>query len=380
MTLIWVGAVSFCAGAVLMYFLRGRMQSEFKLAASEALEKVNQQFLNSAIKDLRQVKTEADASLGLKNQEISDSFKEITSKIEDYQERVRRFEDERGTLHVQMQGALRQVLDAEQAMRSETAGLKRVLTSSTGVRGKWGERILLEILEQNQLVRGIHFDTQATFSGMAESDGRPDFVIHLPGNKRLIIDSKEVTGEYALAQDTDDVEKQKEHYARLVQNIRNQVTRLGRKEYQALVDSDIQYVIMFIPSEAAIRAAFATDPGIFEEASSKKVIMASPMTIMPLIYLIANNWKQYQLASNAKELGVAVEQLGDRLYNFVGHLKNLQEGIQKCADSWNGAVGSWEKRVSPQIEKVKSLGGSLKDSEELASIEPALRELPEKSV
>ncbi len=408
MIFLWVGIASFFVGAILAYFfqaskistlaerasqldalvaseraLRDKMQNEFKFAASEALEKANQQFLNSAIKDLRQVKTEADASLDLKNKEISGSFQEIRSKIEEYQERVRRFEDERGTLHTQLQGTLRQVLDAEQAMRSETAGLKRVLTSSTGVRGQWGERILLEILEQNQFVQGIDFETQETFTsevGGLTGDARPDFVLKLPGNKRLIVDSKAVIGEYTLAQDTDDPIKQKEHYLKLVQNIRNEFTRLSRKDYQALVDSDVPYVIMFIPSEGAIRAAFSTDPEIFEEASAKKVIMASPMTIIPLIFLISNSWKQYRMAANAKELGVAVEQLGDRLYSFVGHLKSLQDGIQKCADSWNGAVGSWEKRVSPQIERVKGLGGSLKESEELTAIEPALRQLPEKAV
>jgi DNA recombination protein RmuC len=407
MTLVWAACASFLIGAALAYLiqasriaklteravhletlaasersLRDKMQNEFKLAASEALQSANQQFLDSAIKDLRQVKTEADASLDLKNKEISGSFQEIKQRIDEYQERVRKFEDERSTLHTQLQGTLRQVLDAEQAMRSETAGLKRVLTSSAGVRGKWGESTLIGILEQNQKECGIDFWTQESYSaesGCGDPDGRPDFVIRLRDNKRLIIDSKAVIGEYVLAQDTDDPEKQKEHYKKLVQNIRGEFTRLSRKEYQSMVDSSVPYVIMFIPSEAAIRAAFAEDPTIFEEASSKKIIMASPMTIIPLIYLIANSWKQYRMAANAKELGGAVEQLGDRLFSFVGHLKDLQSGIQKCADSWNGAVGSWEKRVTPQIDKVKNLGGSLKETEELSSVEPVLRQIPDKT-
>ncbi len=363
--------------AVQSELLNQKLQNEFKLAASEALRVANEQFLSSAIKDLRQVKTEADESLHLKNQEIAASFKEVREKIDGYQDRLRKFEDERGSLYTKMESALKQVLDAENSVRSETAGLKRVLTTSSGVRGQWGEKVLLEILEQSNLVRGIHFETQVSFSAEGENDARPDFIIHRPGGKRLIIDSKEVASEYVLAQEEDDVDRQKEHYQKLVQNIRSNFIRLSRKEYQSFLDEDVRYVVMFIPSESAIRAAFATDPGIFDEASQRKVIIASPMTIMPLIYLVANSWQQHRLANNARELGTVVEELGERLFKFIGYLKNIRDGIEKTADSWNKAVGSWEKRVSPQIDRVKNLGGRLRETEELSSVHPDLRRSPE---
>ncbi|MBI2094566.1 MAG: DNA recombination protein RmuC [Candidatus Omnitrophica bacterium] len=355
--------------------LTQKLQNEFRLAASEELRAAGEQFLSAAIKDLRQVKTEADESLHLKNQEISLSFSQIRSKIEEYQARVRNFEDERGALYAKLESALKQVLEAEQAVRSETVGLKRALTTGSGVRGKLGERALLDILEQNELTAGIHFDTQVTLGTGDGADVRPDFVVKLPGDKHLVIDSKEVTGEYVLAEECEDEERRREHYRKLVQNIRENFMRLSRKEYQSFVDSDVPYVVMFIPSEAAIRAAFATDPGLFEEAYRRKVIMASPMTILPLIHLVKYSWRQQGITKNAVELGAVVGELGDRLCHFMGYLKNVRDGIQKSADSWDKAVGSWDRRVSPQLERVKDLGGRLKEPEELEAIRADLRQI-----
>ncbi len=351
-----------------------RIKTEFKAAATETLQKSAEQFLTSAMKDLRQVKTETDESVAKQKQEITHSVADMKTKLDEYHQLARKFEQERAGMYGKLDQSLTQVFNAEQALRMETSSLKKVLTSSTGVRGKWGEKVLLEILEQNNLVRGIHFDTQVVIEGAG--DVRPDFVIKLPGGKRLIVDSKEVAGEYVLAQETEDPALQQEHYGKLVTNIRNNVQSLSRKEYQDRLDADVPFVVMFIPSEAAIRAAFSTDPSIFQEASSKKVILASPMTIVPLIYLIAHGWQQQKLTENARVLGSAVEELGKRLAAFIGHLQNVGGGIKKASESWDKAVASWQTRITPQIERTKQLGGRIKDTEELSAVSSSVSILP----
>ncbi len=352
-----------------------RIKTEFKAAATETLQKSAEQFLTSAMKDLRQVKTETDESVAKQKQEITHSVAEMKTKLDEYHQLARKFEQERAGMYGKLDQSLTQVFNAEQALRMETSSLKKVLTSSTGVRGKWGEKVLLEILEQNNLVRGIHFDTQVIVAG-AGDEVRPDFVIKLPGGRKLIVDSKEVAGEYVLAQETEDPAIQREHYLKLVTNIRNNVQSLSRKEYQDRLDADVPFVVMFIPSEAAIRAAFSTDPSIFQEASAKKVILASPMTIVPLIYLIAHGWQQQKLTENARELGSAVEELGKRLAAFMGHLLNVGGGIKKASESWDKAVGSWQTRITPQIERTKQLGGKIKETEELTTISTSVVALP----
>src|SRR3989338_2208799 len=232
-----------------------KVQNAFKLTAVEALEKM---------------RADADRDIATNKNEISSLVVDMKSRLEDYGKKVDRFEAERQNLYGKLDQQLSDVLNAEQSIRIETASLKRALTASSGVRGIWGQSVLQEILEQNNLVAGVHFETQVSFSGEVANDSRPDFVINLPGGRKLIIDCKEVAGEYLLAQETDDLERQKEHYTRLVQNIRTNFIKLSRKEYQQYLDPNVPYVIMFIPNEAAIRAAFATDSGIFKEASERR--------------------------------------------------------------------------------------------------------------
>ncbi|MBI5135304.1 DNA recombination protein RmuC [Candidatus Uhrbacteria bacterium] len=354
-----------------------RIRTEFKAAATETLQKSAEQFLTTAMKDLRQVKTETDDSVGRQKQEIAHTVAEMKTKLEEYQKLVVQFEKERTTIYGRLGESMNQVLNAERQLWAETSSLKKVLTSSSGVRGKWGEHVLQEILEQNDLVRGIHYDTQVAVGGEnGMDDVRPDFVVRLAGGKKLIIDSKEVAGEYVLAQETEDPNAQREHYQKLVANIRSNVQLLSRKEYQERLDADVPFVVMFIPSEAAIRAAFATDPAIFQEAVTKKVILASPMTVIPLIQLIRHSWQQQKLAENARVLGSAVEELGRRLAAFVGHLQGVGGGIRKAAEGWEKAVNSWQTRVFPQIERTRNLGGKIKETEQLEGVTLSSSRLP----
>lgn len=349
-----------------------KLRGEFRLAASDALKNTAEQFLSTAIRDLRQVKTEADASIEGKKTAIESSVEDMKKRLEDTQKLLRSFEENRREMHGKLDQSLAQVLSAENAIRLEAGALRKALTSSIGVRGKWGEQVLEEILEQSGLVKGVGFESQVSMEGEA-GDSRPDFVLKLPGGKRLAIDSKEVTGEYLLAQETEDPARQKEHYERLVYNIRSNFIKLGRKEYQDRLDKDVPFVVMFIPSEAAIRAAFATDPSLFQEATSRRVVLASPMTIIPLIHLIKHSWQKQTLAENALELGNAVSILGDRLAVFMGHLNGIRGGLKKALEGWNDAAASWQSRVTPQIEKARTLGGKLKEAEEPSPVEVTVR-------
>ncbi len=352
---------------------REKLENEFKLAASETLQRTAEQFLVTAIKDLRQVSTEAGQGIASDKKEIEHTVLEMRSRLEDYQKALKKIEEDRLLMYGNLEKSLTQVLEAEQSIRTEASVLKKVLTSSSGVRGSLGEMVLQQILEQNGLVKGIGFQTQESHTGDANNDLRPDFVVNLPGGKRLVIDSKEVAGEFLLAMESEDESGRKEHTQKLVQNIRNNFNRLSRKEYQLQVDPEIPFVVMFISSEGAIRAAFGADPTLYREALEKKVFLASPMTLIPLIQLVKYGWQQYRLANNARELGEIIEDLGNKLWTFIGHLKNVRDGIQKSADAWDGAVSCWDKRVLPKIQKAKDAGAKLKDAEILTPIETKIR-------
>ena len=367
MPLFLAALAGFALGAFLTYvFMAVRaVRLTERANAMEALRGYAEQFQAIAIRDLRQVKTETDESIEKKKMEIEHSVSHMKSRLEECLKTLRDSDKEWGQMGTRIEKSLTQVLDAEQAIRMETSALKRALTTSVGIRGSLGEMILQQILEENGFVKGINYQTQVTLPADGQGEGRPDFIIHLPGGKRLVIDAKEVGGEYHLAQETEDPEKRKAHYEKLVGNIRDNFTRLGRKEYQSLLDPDIPFVVMFISSESAIRAAFQTDTELYRDASSKKVFLASPMTVIPLIQLIKHSWQQHQFAENARDLAEVIAVLWDRLAAFVGHLKNFEEGIFKMNDHWHKALNSWQTRVAPQLDKAKSMGARLKDMPEL---------------
>jgi len=371
--------VGFIAGGVFVFFIRAARIAQLEerlnnlqslLTAEQTLkEKLQSEFKLAALESLREVKTEAGEDIDSHKKEISSSVADMKAKIDECQRVIKEFELGRVKGAERLETSLSQIFQAEQSIRMETSALRRAFTTGSGVRGSLGEMVLQQILEENGMVKGSSFDTQVTLSGEAGNDSRPDFVIYLPDGKRLAIDSKEMAVEYLLAQETDDPEEKKQHLQKLIQNIRNNFMRLSRKEYQALLDPEVPYVVMFISNEAASREALSSDPTLWREALAKKVILASPMTIVPLLQLIKISWQQHQLANNARELGGVVEVLGDRLYAFVGHLKNFQDGLAKMNEHWRKAVGSWQARVAPQIEKAKSMGGMFKDTPELTEID-----------
>ena len=139
-------------------------------------------------------------------------------------------------------------------------------------------------------------------------------------------------------------------------------------------------MVLFVPSEAAIRAAFDVDPELFQWAMDRKVFLSSPATILPLIMLIAHGWKQYRLSEKAAELSRIVEQVGDRLETFVKRLSKVQTGLDQATRAWNEAIDkSWNGNQSIQksLEKARELGGNLTAVTELTTLEHQARTIEE---
>ncbi len=349
-----------------------KLADAFKSLAAEALAQNNRGFLTLAEEKMRGLKTEADQNIDKNRAEISVSVADMKARLEECQTSIRSFEGERRQLYGRLEQSMSQILSTEQQLRVETSALRNALTSSAGTRGSFGEMILEQLLQDNGFVNGVHYETQVRMGDDGES--RPDFVVNVPGNRKLIIDSKEVAGEFVLAHETEDPSKRREHLDKLAQNIRSNYVRLCKRDYLSqMKDQALPFVVMFISNESALRDVLQHDPTIFREACDKKIYLASPLSVIPLIHLVGYAWQQHQLAANAKELGDTVEELGNRLATFVKHLSAMRDGVDKTAESWEKALASWDRRVAPQIEKARTLGGRLKETEPLLPLETRMR-------
>jgi DNA recombination protein RmuC len=181
----------------------------------------------------------------------------------------------------------------------------------------------------------------------------------MPGGLRLAIDSKANLDEFIKATEEKQIDKQEEYIKQFISKLKSRVKALSSKEYQKYLDKSIPYVIMFIPGEAAVRAALQHDTDLYKEAQKMKVMLASPVTIMPLILLIAHAWKQHKAGENAIKLSEEVIDLGTRLKSFFNHFSDIGSNLSRATNKFNSAVGSFDMKVYPKIEQINNLGGNI---------------------
>ena len=341
-----------------------KLEIHFKAVAGEVIKTQSKDFLD----EFEKARKIHNSDIENKEKGFEKIVDGLSKSMETVKDKMTEFEKER----VQQFGALgesiKSVLSEGVKMHDAVFSLKSVLSSASAVRGRWGELLLKTILEQSDLNEGVIFQTQETIAG-ENSNLRPDVIITLPDGMKLAIDSKASLEEFFKAVEENDVDKKKEHITRLAQNIRGHIKDLSSKEYQTHLDKRVPYVVMFIPSEAAIRAVVEEDMGIYREAQEKKVMLASPATIMPLLSLIAHAWRQQATVENASVLAKEINDLGSRLKTFFGHIIGIGSSLSNATKKFNDAASSWDLRVSPKIEQINLLGGNMQLDSQISQIE-----------
>jgi DNA recombination protein RmuC len=348
-----------------------KLKDQFSLIAQEVMNR-NMEAQTKALQNQNTV------DLDKKKQEFNQSFEEIKSTLKNTGEKIQLFEKERVDQYAKIEKQIQTISQQEQKLIQETERLKSALTTSQSVRGRWGELVLRNILQQSGLVSGIDFEEQHNTSGTEGNTLKPDFVLRLPQSRQhLVIDSKASIFESYLESESMDTEAgRKVLHQDFAKRLRDRVKDLSGKEYQKHVSDSLPYVILFVPSESAIRAAFDVDTEIFQWSMERKVFLASPATILPLIMLIGHAWNQHRLSEKANELSQVVSQLGDRLENFVKRLARVQGGLETATKAWNEAIDkSWNgtQSVQKSIEKARELGGNIGEPPLLSPIESTTR-------
>ncbi|MDD5041707.1 MAG: DNA recombination protein RmuC [Candidatus Peribacteraceae bacterium] len=358
-----------------------KLSTTFKATAATVLQENAKQFTESAVKDLNVVKAETSGEVNKHKQDITTAISQLASKLDDANQKIAKFETERTTLYSSLNTQIQSLSEQEKQLITETGHLKSALTTSHSVRGRWGELVLRNILTACGLVEGIDYVEQKRVPTEDGKWEKPDFILKLPNSEnQLAIDAKTPLYDSYLESEkaTTDEEREKCHEA-YVEKLKERIKDLSSKEYDKYVSAAVPYVVMFIPSEAAIRAAFDTDPDLFKNAAAKRVVISSPATIIPLILVVASAWKQFKLSADALQLQKIVKELGSRLETFVDRLSTVQKGIEMAAGGWNEAIGkSWlgGQNVMKSFEKVKQLG-NLQEIKELSCVSSTLVALPE---
>jgi DNA recombination protein RmuC len=333
---------------------RARMHDELKAISVDVLAQTGDS-LAQRLTDQRRAEEERAAS------EMARRAEEFKGLVTPVQEKLGRMESEIGRLERerrQAQGELaqmvRQLNDGVGTLRQETGNLVSALKRPS-TRGSWGEIQLRNVVEMAGMVSHCDFVEQST---VQTDDGRlrPDMLVRLPGGKLIVVDSKVPLDAYLSALESTTDDDRELHIARHASQTREHITKLASKGYQHQFDSTPEFVVMFVPSDGIYQAALAADPALIEYGVQQHVLMATPTTLIGLLWAVHYGWRQELIAESARDIAESARELHRRLGRFVEPFAKVGRQLDSAVGAYNEAVGSFDRRVIPQVRKIEQAG------------------------
>jgi DNA recombination protein RmuC len=250
---------------------------------------------------------------------------------------------------------LGQLAQTQEQLRRATDGLQSSLRSPN-VRGKWGEIQLKRIVELAGMLEQCDFIEKPT--NTSEQGGRqtPDLIVRLPGNTSIVVDAKVPIDAYLAATNAKTEAERQDLMVAHARQVREHIRTLGGKEYWRQFQPSPEFVVMFLPLEPLLSAAFEHDGTLLEQAASLRVIPATPMTLLALLRAVSYGWSQQQIAKNAEEIQALGRELYERLATMTEHLEGVGRSIKQAADGYDRFIGSLETKVLPGARRFKELG------------------------
>ncbi|MEP0846164.1 MAG: DNA recombination protein RmuC [Phycisphaerae bacterium] len=285
--------------------------------------------------------------------QAEEKVKPLREALERFERQVQELERVRQSAYGRVSEQLETVSKTGQLLQRETSHLVTALRAPQ-VRGRWGELTLQRVVELAGLVQHCDFETQVS---VATDDGRlrPDMIVRLPGERRIVVDAKVSLDAYLDAVAAGDEAARRGALERHARQLREHMKRLADKAYWKQFERTPDFVVMFVPGESFFSAALEQDRTLIEDGIAERVILATPTTLIALLRTVAHGWQQHELLENAERIGHAAEELFKRVKTFADHLEDVGKALTKASESYNRAVSSWESRVVPAGRRVAAL-------------------------
>jgi DNA recombination protein RmuC len=352
-----------------------RLKDTFNALSADALKSNNQLFLELARKTLENLLTEAKGDLGKRQEAINGTIKPLKEALGQFQTRIRDIENAREQAYGGLRRHLEDLTRTHEHLQKETANLVTALKAPQ-VRGRWGEITLRRVVEVAGMSKYCDFEEQPSVE-TEEGRRRPDLIVKLPGSRTVVVDAKVPLKAYMDATESQDENNKQQALLRHAQAVKTHMQLLGSKAYWNQFSPSPDFVVLFLPGESFFSAALEQDRGLIEDGISRRVILATPTTLIALLRTVAYSWQQQQVAENAQRIWQAGTELFDRVYKFSEHLSKVRDGLNKATESYNAAIGSWISRVVPSARKLKELEAAPQEKEivEIGPIETPLRRI-----
>ncbi len=291
------------------------------------------------------------------DRELAATLSPLAGTLQRVEEQVRALERDRLTQLTELGTQI-------ETVRRQTGALAGALRAPTS-RGAWGEVQLRRVVEHAGMLDRVDFDVQVSGVGPEGQQVRPDLVVHLPGGKHVVVDAKAPLSAYLEASEDDagpanplgtgGPDRGRNAAERHARALRGHVDALAAKEYWRAFDPAPELVICFVPGESFLAAACAQDPSLLEHAMARRVVLATPTTLLTLLRTVAITWRSDVLSGSARQVVEVGRELYDRLSTLGTTTSRLGRSLERALEDYNAMVGTLERRVLVSARRLHDL-------------------------
>jgi DNA recombination protein RmuC len=340
---------------------QAQMSDSFKAMSAEALDTSIRQLTEMARTQLQSTQAEAKGELEKRQLAMEQLVRPLKDQLQRVDQQLLTLNKERHQSQGMLAERMRQLAEANEKLRSETGALVTALRKPNA-RGPWGQMQLRKVVELAGMVRHCDFTEQASFAG-DEQTLRPDMVVNLPGGKHVVVDAKAPLQGILDAYDAPDEQTRSEAMQAHARLLRRHVKQLADKAYWDGMESAPDFVVLFLPGEHLYGAALDADPSLIEDAMSRRVLIATPTTLLALLHSVGYGWQQERVAESAQAISDLGRELHGRLAKLSGMIQTLGKRLNSTVNAYNDTVGSYERRVLPAARRFADHGAVASGSE-----------------
>lgn len=298
-------------------------------------------------------------------EELGSILNPLKENIEDFRKAVNDYYLKENLSREALSGKIDILAKTNSEMSIETRRLSASLRGNASLQGKWGETVLEQLLQKTGLIKDIHFLTQTSRlngTGIKNEEGktlRPDIIILLPGNHRIVVDAKTSMTSYFRASELEDAEETEKELKRHALSVKNHIDELSSRQYHKNIEGALEHTLMFIPNDAAYLAALRGDMSLPDYALQRNVVIVAPAHLLSVVQLVSQIWRIENQNRNADNIARLGGLLYDKIASFVADFENIDKNIQASARAYEKCLhhlSSGNTSILRRSEKLRTLG------------------------
>jgi DNA recombination protein RmuC len=341
----------------------------FKALSADTLKELQPQFIERVTETVARLQEAAKGDLAQRQQAIATLVEPLKQHLESYQKRLQQAETSQATTLGEVKKQLETLAVQSQTLAQETQQFRTVLKSNQA-RGRWGEETLRRVVEAAGMSAHCDFNEQSQ-----AGDAKPDLLVRLPGERVIIVDAKVPDLDFLSALETADARKRAESLAAHAAKLKATIRDLAERDYPSQFSNALDYVVLFLPAESLFSAALEGDRDLIVWAANRRILLATPASLIALLRSVSVSWQQHAQTENAQKIADAARELYARVVKFAEHFEKIRGGLERANSAFNDAAASFQTRVRPAGDRLTELGGGVqgKDLPDVPAVDNTMR-------